>query len=153
MSQTPGVQARTWEAEATTLAPQQHMNSPVAIANARLANLSDALFQSGLSGATGFVVIRRCVDLEHATRPSDRYVPFATHLINQLALPEPSRAFNQCSDGGAAKTENEITLPMSWHGTVGDLYRAMADHDLGRYEVLASPTRARSRHSEHPPGA
>src|SRR6185503_740676 len=28
---------------------------------------------------------------------------------------EPRRALDQCSDGGAAKTENEITLPMPRH--------------------------------------
>src|SRR5215203_911398 len=66
---------------------------------------------------------------------------------------EPSRALDQRSDGRAAKTQNEITLPMSGHRTVGDFYRALANHDLGRYEVLASPTCARSRHSEHPAGA
>jgi hypothetical protein len=66
---------------------------------------------------------------------------------------EPRRALDQCSNSGAAKTENEITFPVSWHRTVGDFYRALANHDLGRDEVLASPTRARSRHSEHPPGA
>ena len=66
---------------------------------------------------------------------------------------EPRRALDQGSDGGAAKTENEITLPVPRHRTVGDFYRPLANHDLGRYEVLASPTRARSRHSKHPPGA
>jgi hypothetical protein len=58
-------------------------------------------------------------------------------------------ALDQCSDGGAAKTKNEITLPVSWHCTVGDFYRPLTNHDLGRYEVLTCPTGARSRHSEH----
>jgi hypothetical protein len=66
---------------------------------------------------------------------------------------EPRLTLDQRPNGGAAKTENEITFPVSGHRTVGDLYRALANHDLGRYEVLASPTRARSRHSEHPAGA
>src|SRR5450755_1329680 len=65
---------------------------------------------------------------------------------------EPRRTLDQCSDGGAAKTENEIALPVSWHRTVGDFDWPLANHDLGRYEVLASPTRARSRDSKYPPG-
>ena len=44
---------------------------------------------------------------------------------------EPRRALDKCSNGGAAKTENEITFPMSRHCTVGDFYWALADHDLG----------------------
>lgn len=44
------------------------MNPPVAVAHARLANLSDPLFQVGLSGATRFVVIGGCIDLEQPHR-------------------------------------------------------------------------------------
>ena len=33
---------------------------------------------------------------------------------------EPRLALDQGSNGGAAKTENEITFPVSWHRTVGD---------------------------------
>ena len=38
---------------------------------------------------------------------------------------EPRCALDQCSDGGAAKTENEITLPMPRHRPIGD-YRPLA---------------------------
>ena len=67
---------------------QQHMHAPIAVAHPRLANLSDPLFEERLSGATGFIVIGRRVEQEHMTRPADRYIPVAAHLINELALPD-----------------------------------------------------------------
>src|SRR5579863_678810 len=62
------------------------MDASIAIAHTRLANLSDALFEGRLSGATGSVVIGRGVELEHMAGSTDRYIPIAAHLINQLAL-------------------------------------------------------------------
>jgi hypothetical protein len=45
-----------------TLAAQQHMNPPIAIAHPRLANLLDPLFEHGLSGATRFIMVARRVE-------------------------------------------------------------------------------------------
>jgi hypothetical protein len=67
---------------AASFTPQQHVNPPIAITNTRLANLFDPLFEDGLSGATGLVVVGGCVDLEYTTCPSDRHVPLTTHLVN-----------------------------------------------------------------------
>src|SRR5438477_13087989 len=64
------------------------MDSPIAIANPRLANLFDPLFESCLSGTTRLVVVGRGVHLEHAARPADRNVPLTTHCVDQLALPD-----------------------------------------------------------------
>ena len=53
------------------------------------------LFEYGLSGVTKLVVMGGCIDLEHVTRPSDRHVPLATHLVNQLALPDRPQSFRR----------------------------------------------------------
>ena len=57
--------------------------------------LPTALLEASLSGATRLVVIGRGIDPEHATRPSDRNTPLATHLINQLALPDRPQSFRR----------------------------------------------------------
>ena len=50
--------ARTSDlAELPSLTPQQHMNTPVAVAYQRLANLPDPDLQAGLIGSTRFIVI------------------------------------------------------------------------------------------------
>ena len=44
------------------LTPQQDVNPPIAVAHARLADLSDAQFEASLSGATRVVVIGGCIE-------------------------------------------------------------------------------------------
>src|SRR5215212_933512 len=78
-----------------TLAPEQNMNPPVAVAHARLAYLPDPLFQMGLSGAARFVMVGRGVHLEHAARPADRNIPLVPHLVDQLALPDRPQSFRR----------------------------------------------------------
>src|SRR5215203_2006394 len=58
------------------------------------------------------------------------FLPVTDHARQVQQHGEPRRALDQCSDSGAAKTKNEITFPVSWHRTVGDFYRALANHDL-----------------------
>src|SRR5215218_1614177 len=79
----------------TTLASKQDMNTPIAIAYARLANLPDPLFEMGLSGAPRLVMVGGRFDLEHATCPSDRNVPLTSHLVDQLALPDRPQSFRR----------------------------------------------------------
>src|SRR3954468_20121236 len=79
----------------TALTSEQDMDASIAIAHTRLTNLSDPLFEMGLSGATRLVVIGGGIDLEHATRPADRNVPLTSHLINQLALPDRPQSFRR----------------------------------------------------------
>src|SRR5215212_2600728 len=71
------------------------MNPPIAIAHARLADLPDPLFEVGLSGAVRLVVVGRGVHLEHAARPADRNLPLATHLVDQLTLPNRLQSFRR----------------------------------------------------------
>ena len=66
---------------------------------------------------------------------------------------EARRALDQRADRRAAKTQDEVSFPVSRHGAIGCLGRTLADHDLGRDEALASPARARPRHPQHPPGS
>jgi hypothetical protein len=49
--------ARLVLAVTATLTPKQDVNPPVAVADARLTNLSDPLFEMGLSGAARFVMV------------------------------------------------------------------------------------------------
>src|SRR5436190_9895633 len=71
------------------------MDAPIAVAHPRLANLFDPLFKGCLSGATGLIVIGGRVEQEHTTRPPDRYIPVATHLINELAPPDRLQSFRR----------------------------------------------------------
>ena len=61
------------------------------VAHSCLANVFDPLFEGGLSGATGLVMVGGSVEQEHMTRSPDRYIPVAAHLIDELALPEASK--------------------------------------------------------------
>src|ERR1700733_16135462 len=71
------------------------MNAPIAIANPRLTNLFDPLFESSLSGATRLVVVGGRIDQEHAAGSPDRYIPIAAHLINELALADRLQSFRR----------------------------------------------------------
>jgi hypothetical protein len=53
------------------LATKNDMNSAIAVANANMADLLDPLFESGLTGATGLVVVGRTIKLEGLTGPAD----------------------------------------------------------------------------------
>jgi putative transposase len=57
------------------------------------------------------------------------------------------------ADRGTAKTQDEVPFPVAWHGSIGSLRWTLADHDLGRDESLASPTRARPWYPQRPSGA
>src|ERR1700733_8304346 len=82
-------------AERPTFTAQQDMNAPIAIANPRLANLLDPLFEGSLSGATRLVVVGGRIDQEHAAGSPDRYIPIAAHLINELALADRPQSFRR----------------------------------------------------------
>ncbi len=47
------------------------MDTPIAIPHSRLANLLDASFEWGLSGAAGFVMVGRRVEPQDLAGPSD----------------------------------------------------------------------------------
>lgn len=55
----------------------------------------DPFLEGSLTGATGFVVIGRGVDLEHPAGAPDRYILFAAHRIDQLALPARLQIFRR----------------------------------------------------------
>ena len=58
-------------AVATTFASEQGMNAPITVAHPCPANLPDPLFEDGLSGATGLVMIGGGIDFEYAAGPPD----------------------------------------------------------------------------------
>ncbi len=54
-----------------TFSAQKDMNKLIAVPNPGLADVLDALFEAGLSGATRLVVVGGRIDLEHTTGPAD----------------------------------------------------------------------------------
>ncbi len=62
------------------------MHTAIAIAHARLADLLDAFFKTGLTGPTGFVMIGRRVKTKYATSTADRYAPIDQYPVDKLAL-------------------------------------------------------------------
>src|SRR5438270_2202736 len=56
-------------------------------------------------------------------------------------------AFDQRADCRAARTDNQVSLPMSRYGSICDFSRTLADHDLWRDKAFASLARARPGHS------
>jgi hypothetical protein len=71
------------------------MDAPVAIPNARLANLFDAGFKAGLLVAAGFVMIGRPIEFKNAARAPDRYAPFIANRRRQLALASRPYSFRR----------------------------------------------------------
>src|SRR6478736_1074419 len=60
-------------------------------------------------------------------------------------------ALDQSADRRAAKAQDEVPFPMTWHRPIYRLSRALADHDLGRDITLATPADPRPRYPQHPP--
>lgn len=76
------------------------MNPSVAIPNAGLANLPDALLQIGLTAPAGFVVVARRVEQKNPAGSPDRHAPVTAYRIHQLALagrPQSFRRSTSCS--------------------------------------------------------
>ena len=80
-------------ATAPTFTTQQDVNAAVAVANARMADLLDPMFEGSLAGATRLVMVGRPVKLERRAGPADRDLPLATDFVDQLALPASFIAF------------------------------------------------------------
>src|SRR6476469_6988851 len=71
--------------DAPALAAEQDVNTSIAVAHAGLADVLDALFEAGLSGASRFIVIGGCVDLKNPAGTPDGNIPFTTNHVDQLA--------------------------------------------------------------------
>src|SRR5690606_15381638 len=56
---------------------------------------------------------------------------------------EACRTLNQRADRGAAKTKDEVSLPVTRHRAIGRFGGALTDHDLRRDKALTSPAYAR----------
>ncbi len=64
---------------------------------------------------------------------------------------EPGGALNERADRRLVQSDDEVTFPMPWNGTVLDFRWSSADHDLGRDEAVAALSSA--RHPQRPAGA
>jgi hypothetical protein len=76
-------------------ATQEDMDSPVPVADVRLANLFDAGFQAGLLATTGFVMVGGPIEFEDAARPPDRDAPIIANRSRQLALASRPYSFRR----------------------------------------------------------
>jgi hypothetical protein len=77
------------------LAAQKNMDAPVAIPNARLADLFDADFKAGLLAAARFVVIGGPIEFQNGARPPDRDAPIIANRRRQLALASRPYSFRR----------------------------------------------------------
>ena len=66
---------------------------------------------------------------------------------------ESGGTFDQCADCGAAKSDDEVALPVSRNRSVLDLGGPLPDQDLGSDKRLAATTAAGPRHAQRLPGA
>jgi hypothetical protein len=77
------------------LTAQKNMDAPVAIPNARLADLFDAGFKAGLLAAARFVVIGGPIEFQNGARPPDRDAPIIANRRRQLALASRPYSFRR----------------------------------------------------------
>ncbi len=59
------------------------MDAPVAVADPRLADLSDSQLEIGLLAMLGLVSVEGAIDLQSRTGLADRYLPGLSHLIDK----------------------------------------------------------------------
>lgn len=80
--------------------PQKHVNAPVAVADAGLADLLDPMLELGLRAAPRPVDIERSVDAQGRAGTPDRHLPLAAHPVDKLPLhrrPQSFFASTSCS--------------------------------------------------------
>ena len=66
---------------------------------------------------------------------------------------ESGGTFDQCADCGAAKSDDEVALPVSRNRSVLDLGGPLPDQDFGSDKRLAVTTAAGPWHAQRLPGA
>jgi len=79
----------------SSFATKRDVNAAITVANADMADLPDPLFEGCLVGATGSVVVGRPIELKGIAGPADRYLPLATDLVDELALPTRLHSFRR----------------------------------------------------------
>ena len=66
---------------------------------------------------------------------------------------ESGGTFDQCADCGAAKSDDEVALPVSRNRSVLDLGGPLPDQDFGSDKRLTATTAAGPWHAQRLPGA
>src|SRR5215467_2941112 len=61
-------------------------------------------------------------------------------------------AFHQRSDRRAAEPQDEVTLPVTWNGSVVGLWMSLADHHLWSDKLLAATAPSRTRQAQRSTG-
>src|SRR6516225_3441372 len=77
------------------LAPQQHMDAPIAIAYPGLGDLPDPLHQNGLTGPFGTVVIGRSVHRQSLVGTPDADLPNHLNRVDHLSFPGRPHIFRR----------------------------------------------------------
>jgi hypothetical protein len=83
-----------------------------------MTDLLDPLFESGLTGATGFVMVGRSVELEGLAGPADRHLPLTADPVDELALPARLHSFRRITScsiylSSDKSATNFLSLPFS----------------------------------------
>jgi hypothetical protein len=76
-----------------TLTPQHDMHTSIAITHSRLANLFDARLKESLIASTRSIAIALRIKPKRPACTADRHPPFASHLVDQLALSSRLQSF------------------------------------------------------------
>src|SRR5207237_1446972 len=103
---------------APSFATKHDVNAAITVADANLTDLPDPLFEGGLVGATGSVVVGRPVEFEGVAGPADRYLPLATDLVDELALPTRLHSFRRITSCSISLSSDRsatsfLSLPFS----------------------------------------
>ena len=91
---------RSLHVDLPPFAAKKNVDATMAIADARLADLTNAGFDAGLLAAAGFVVLGRGVHLQYPASPADRHTPVTANPVHQLAFasrPHSFRRMTSCS--------------------------------------------------------
>jgi hypothetical protein len=70
----------------------------------------------------------------------------ACHARQMEQKREACRAFNESTDCRTSQSQDEISLAVTGHSSVGSLCRPLTDHDLRADKSLPPPPRACARH-------
>src|ERR1700757_112665 len=98
--------------------PQQHVNTPIAIAHTNSRNLLDPFTQLSLPGSTGAVVVGRSFDRQRTASASNAHPPGRPYVIHHLPLSDRLQNFRRITSCNIALSSDRsatifFSLPFS----------------------------------------
>lgn len=100
------------DVHAPAFAVEQDIDTPIALADARLTYLLVPLGNGSLIGAAGLVVERRAVEPDDPTIRPDRHRPIAAHPINQFAHATGPQIFRRIKSGSTSRSKVRSRAPV-----------------------------------------